>query len=308
MKRVFLDGASGFVGSAILRELRRRGHEVHALVNRAAPRFGDSRVRVFPGGLFDRDGVARAMEGCDAAIHVVGIIFEDRRRDVTFQRIHVEGTGAVLDAARAAKVARFVHMSALGSRDNAVSDYHRSKWDAEQLVRASGLPFTILRPSLIHGPEGEFMQQVARWARGHAAPWLFMPYFGGGVLGLGRKRLLQPVFVEDVARAFVDALDAATTVGQTYDVVGPDRLTWPDLYRVVARALLGRARWVMPIPAWYAALLTRVVPTSLLPFNRSQVQMALEDNIGDPAPLARALGWETRGFEPTLRAYAAALA
>lgn len=303
MKRVFLDGASGFVGSAILRELLGRGLEVRALVNRASPRITDPRLRVFPGGLFDRNALAQAMDGCDAAVHVVGIIFEQPARGVTFQRIHVEGTRAVLDAARAANVARLVHMSALGTRANAVSAYHRSKWDAEQLVRNSGLSFTIMRPSLIHGPDGEFMRQVVRWARRQSAPWLFMPYFGAGVLGLGRKRLLQPVSVDDVARAFVDALETPTTLGRTYDVVGPDRLTWPELHRTVARVLLGRGRWVMPIPAWYALLLTRVVPSSLLPFNRSQVQMALEDNTGDPALLARDLGWTPRGFEQALREY-----
>jgi NADH dehydrogenase len=273
------------------------------LVNRAKLAISDPRVRVFPGGLFDQNAVAQAMDGCHAAVHVVGIIFERPKQGVTFHRIHVEGTRAVLNAARAANVARFVHMSALGTRDNAVSDYHRSKWDAERLVRASELPFTIFRPSLIHGPDGEFMQQVAKWARKRSAPWLFMPYFGSGVFGFGRKRLLQPVFVEDVARAFVDAIESPVLVGQTYDLVGADRLTWPELHRTVSRVLLGRPRWVMPIPAWYAMLLTRVVPASLLPFNRSQVQMALEDNTGDPAPLQRDLGWSTRGFEETLREY-----
>lgn len=189
-----------------------------------------------------------------------------------------------------------VHMSALGTRANAVSEYHRSKWDAEQLVRSSGLDWTIFRPSVITGADGEFVRMVRSWAEGKAAPWLFFPYFRAGVLGLGRHSLVQPVAVTDVARAFVDALNRQASVGQTYDLAGPDRLTWPGFYNALASAQRFRTRPALPIPLWYALLLTRLVPVTLLPFNRAQVQMAAEDNTGDPNPFARDFGWTPRTF------------
>ncbi len=146
------------------------------------------------------------MADCDAAIHLVGIIEEKPSKDITFEKMHVDATRRVLDAAKAVGVERYVHMSALGTRPDAVSDYHKTKWHAEELVRASGLTYTIFRPSMIHGPRGEFMKQAASWAKGKAAPFVFMPYFGFGPLGTGGSGKVQPVYVKDVAKVFVDAL------------------------------------------------------------------------------------------------------
>ena len=116
-------------------------------------------------------------------------------------------------------------MSALGSRPDAVATYHRTKFEAESYVRASGLDWTIFRPSLIHGPRGEFMTMEAGWARGRRAPFLFMPYFGGGLLGRRDGGLVQPVYVRDVARAFADALENPATIGEVYLIGGPDAMS-----------------------------------------------------------------------------------
>ena len=117
---------------------------------------------------------------------------------------------------------RFVQMSALGTRPDAVSQYHRTKFAAEQLVRNSGLDWTIFRPSMIDGPGGEFMQWEEAWARGRkAAVFLHALFPGAGPLGFGHKSLIQPVYVGDVARAFVDSLDKPSSIGQTYPLCGP---------------------------------------------------------------------------------------
>src|SRR4029079_943824 len=120
-----------------------------------------------------------------AVIHLVGIIMERRHKRVTFERIHFEGTHSIVDAAQRNGIRRYLHMSALGTRHDAVSTYHRTKYAAEEYVRASGLDWTIFRPSLIHGPRGEFIQMEAAWARYKAPPFLFMPYFGRGFFGRG---------------------------------------------------------------------------------------------------------------------------
>src|SRR5437762_887669 len=182
---VFVTGASGFVGEAVVEELLQRGYEVNALVHRRAIVSVAGRVHSIDGSLFDEKNLAEGMRGASAVIHLVGIIFERPFEGITFERMHVEATKAVVDAAKVAGVKRFVHMSALGTRMDAVSDYHKTKYAAEQYVRASGLDWTIFRPSMIHGPKGEFIGMEAKWARHKAPPFLFMPYFGAGALGRG---------------------------------------------------------------------------------------------------------------------------
>jgi NADH dehydrogenase len=304
--RLFITGATGFVGTAVVAEALSRGFEVHALVRRGAgPIAGD--VRTFTGDLFDSAAVDAAMAGCEAVVHLVGIIAERPKRGVTFERIHVQGTQAIVEAARRAGIKRYVQMSANGTRPEAVSAYHQTKWRAEQHVRDSALDWTIFRPSLIHGSQGEFMRNEAKWAKGAAAPWLFMPYFGAGLLGTGGAGWLQPIFVDDVARAFVDAIDNPKSIHQTYALGGDEAVSWPQMHAIASRAIAGRPRPSLAIPAWYATLLTRVVPAALLPFNRAQVQMSQEDNTTDLAGFERDFGWRPRPFSSTLATYAEVL-
>jgi NADH dehydrogenase len=303
-RRVFVTGGSGFVGTAVIEELLSRGHAVNALAHRADLRASGGGLRTVRGGLFDRGALDDGVRGCDAAVHLVGIIMERPSRGATFERIHFEGTRNVVDAAVRNGVRRYVHMSALGTRPDAVSNYHKTKYRAEEYVRSSGLDWTILRPSLIHGPGGEFMRMEANWARRKAPPFLFMPYFGSGALGRRGAGMLQPVYVRDVARAFADALDNPKTVGEVYPLGGPQRLTWPELHRTSSAAIVGKSRAVAAVPVWYAKLLTRVLPRSLLPFNRDQVIMSQEDATCDTTKFVDDFGWEPSPFTETLNAYA----
>jgi uncharacterized protein YbjT (DUF2867 family) len=304
--RIFITGASGFVGSAIVKELRKRSYPVNALVNRKGFSAAEG-VRAIKGSLFDSGALAEGMAGCDAVIHLVGIIMESPSRGVTFDRIHFEGTKGVVDAAKRAGIRRYVQMSALGVRPNAVSNYHRSKFRAEEYVRGSGLDWTIFRPSLIHGPQGEFMKMEAKWARKKAPPFLFMPYFGAGAMGCGGAGKLQPIFVEDVARAFADSLENAKTIGEIFPIGGAEQVSWPELHHVAAEKIVGHRRWVMAIPVWYAKLLTHVVPAFLLPFSWDQVAMSQENNTCDLGKFREAFGWDVRGFGEALGGYAGEL-
>jgi uncharacterized protein YbjT (DUF2867 family) len=302
--RVFVTGGSGFVGTAIIDKLVAEGHSVHALVHSRAPDVRAESVHAHQGDLADPASLRRAMRGCDAAIHLVGIIMEKPSRGITFDRIIHRGTRNVVDAAVAENVRRIVFMSALGARQNATSGYHKAKFAAEQYVRGSGLAWTIFRPSIIHGPQGEFMQMVAAWARRRKPPFLFMPYFGAGLFGRGGAGMLQPVYIDDVARAFVEALDNPKTIGEVYPLGGPDRLTWPQLHRTCAQAIIGKRRMVLPLPVWKAKLLTYLAPQRLLGFNRDQVIMSQEDSTCDLAKFQDHFGWSPQPFEPTLQRYA----
>ena len=306
--RVFLSGGSGFVGSAVLKELVERGYGVNALVHSAdldAPAGAD--VNTVKGGLFDHAAVELAMRGCAAAIHLVGIIEEKPKKGVTFEKIHVGGTRVVTEAAERAGVPRYVHMSALGTRPDAKSRYHQSKWRAEQAVREGKLAWTIFRPSLIHGPGGDFMRQEAAWARGTAPPFAFMPYFGGGPLGLSKPTKLQPVYVGDVARAFADALTTPAGAGRIYNLAGPDVFTWPEFHKIASGIIRGKPKRSAPVPAWMAKAVAGLSPAALLPFSRDQVLMAREDNTGDTTEFKADFDAQFAPFADTLRGYAADL-
>jgi NADH dehydrogenase len=131
-----------------------------------------------------------------------------------------------------------------------------------------------------------------------------MADFGKGFFGFGGAGRLQPVYVGDVARAFVDAIENAKAVHQSYDLAGPDVTSWPDLHRAFAKAFTGKRRLVAPLPSWYAKLVTRIVPGSLLPFNRDQVLMSQEDNTAPIGKFVSDFGWTPRPFEQTLASYA----
>jgi NADH dehydrogenase len=142
------------------------------------------------------------------------------------------------------------------------------------------LAFTIFRPSLIYGPDGEFTAMLRNWSQGKAPPFFFMPFFGGGFFGQTNPYRISPVYVEDVAQAFCDALTTDRAIGEIYSVGGPEALTWPHLLAIAAKAFRGRPKAAIGIPSWFAKTLAATHLPGL-PFTRDQVVMALEDNATD---------------------------
>ena len=155
-RRVFVTGGTGFVGRAVIQALRAEGYAVRCLVRRGSERDlrGFGAIERVEGDVMARQSLDDGMTGCDAVVHLVGIIHERPAIGSTFERVHLQGTQNVLDAAAAAGARRYVHMSALGSRPGARSRYHQTKWAAEEAVRSSPLPWTIFRPSIIDGRGG----------------------------------------------------------------------------------------------------------------------------------------------------------
>src|SRR5437588_8095982 len=145
--KVFRTGATGFVGSHLLRRLVNENHTVRALVRniQSASSIKNDKVELIDGDVTQGTGLDAGMKDCDAIIHLVGIIMETR--GATFEKIHHIGTRNVVEAAWRNQVSRFVQMSALGVRANGVSEYQTSKWKGEEAVRQSGIPYCILRPS-----------------------------------------------------------------------------------------------------------------------------------------------------------------
>lgn len=295
--KLLITGGTGFVGGEIVRQARDAGHSVRVLARgRRKPEPGVEWLR---GSILDQDSLPGAMAGMEAVVHLVGIISEIG--DQTFERVHFEGTRHVLKAAKTAGVSRWIHMSASGTRPAARSRYHRSKWDAEESVRGSGLEWTIFRPNLIYGPGDGFVNLFARVAR-------WSPVLP--VVGPGTNRL-QPVAVEDVARCFVGALAMFQSTGQTLDICGRESFTLDEVLDHILEAT-GRTRLRAHIPWWLAGLQARaleaVFPAILgqvPPLNRDQILMLQEDQVGDPDPVCRMFGFEPVRFREGIQRFLA---
>jgi NADH dehydrogenase len=291
--RVLVTGGSGFVGRAVVAELRAHGFGIRVLAR--GTRGVVDGVETVRGSVADGTGLEEACRGCDAVIHLVGIIAEVGTQ--TYRRVHVDGTRNLLAAARVAGIRRWVQMSALGTRAGAVAEYHRTKWEAEELVRGSGLEWTIHRPSIVFGPGdgfAGFFERMSRWSP-------VLPLIGGGGMQF------QPIAVEDVATCFVRALGRTSAVGKTYDLCGRERFT---LRAILERVLevTGRRRLLLPVPwaiagiqAWMAEWVFAGILGKTPPLNRDQLRMLREDNIGDPGPMIRDYGLEPSGFGLGLR-------
>ncbi|GAM09733.1 NADH dehydrogenase [ubiquinone] 1 alpha subcomplex subunit 9, mitochondrial [Geobacter sp. OR-1] len=281
--KIFVAGGTGFVGTVLCETLRESGHSVRLLVHRRRDHGPDGMEQV-EGDAADLDSFCGSVAGCDAVINLIGIIREFAGRGVTFEKLHVEATRNMVAAAEKVGIRRYLQMSALGSRPNAVSQYHRTKWRAEELVRGSGLEWTIFRPSLIFGPGDAFVNMVADQIRKLPV----VPVIGDG------KYRLQPIFVKDVARCFVKALAMPETVGNAYELCGPDRLTYLELIDTIATAV-GRSRPVkMKNPLLLMKLATALLEQfPIYPVTLDQIQMLIEESICDGS-------WqETFGFTPT---------
>jgi NADH dehydrogenase len=276
MQRIFVTGATGFVGHAVVRALLAHGFLVRCLVRPGSEALlkGFESIDRVPGDVLAPDGLSPSVEGCAAVIHLVGIIREQRASGVTFDRLHTEATANMLGVARQAGVKRFIQMSAVGTRSGAVSRYHRTKWQAEEVVRASELDWTIIRSSLIFGPGDEFISVLARMIRRLPA----VPVLGDG------QYQIQPVAVEQIAEGFARALRLPMTVGQTYEVGGPQPYRVVDLLDQIGLALgVARVR-KLHIPLGLIKTMTRVfgwVP--FFPVTMDQIIMLEEGNVTDPS-------------------------
>lgn len=293
--KVLVTGGTGFVGREVVGRLVGAGHEVRVLTR---GRQGSSRSSdLLPGSVLRPETLAPACSGCDAVVHLVGIISEVG--DQTFERVHVDGTRNLLRAAAAAGAGTFVHMSALGARPGAASRYHQTKWAAEELVRASGLRWTVFRPSIIHGPGDAFVNLFARLSRWSPV----LPVIGSG------RGLLQPIAVADVARCFAGALTLPAAAGRTYELVGRDRLSFREVLEAIGE-VTGRRRPGLSIPTAIArvqaAAMECVWPRLLRrapPLNRDQILMLAEDNVGDPGPMMRDFGIDPEPFREAIRRF-----
>ena len=278
---VLLTGGTGFVGSEIRRTIDR---PIRLLVRdkaKAAQTAG-SGVELVEGDVTDAGSLRGAMDGCSAVVHLVAIIAEGG--GATFDGVIHRGTVNMVEEAKRAGVGRFIHMSAMGARDDERFAYMRAKWRAEQAVQSSGLDWTIFRPSVIFGPGDGFINQLASLIR--KAPVI-------PVVGAGTSEFM-PVRVEEVATSFKRALDdPATTTGQLYELGGAKTYTYEQLLDVIA-AKLGKKKPKVHIPVGLmmpVVKLSKPLPAALRPpVTEEQLKMLALDNSTDHNATATLIG------------------
>ncbi|CAN5787749.1 N/A [soil metagenome] len=324
VRTIAVTGATGFVGGAIVKRLLASGFAVRALardVTKAAKRLGHhERLAVVAGEVHDGKAPAELLRGCTACINLIGIIREDRSGPSggqTFERMHVDAARVMVEACAAAGVRRLLHMSALGVTVDGKAEYQRTKARGEQLVRRSGLDWTVFRPGLIHGVDGEFSKQVRDWSEGKIAPWWFVPFFtrmvehNDGVIGARMSfepARIAPVHVDDVAAAFAAALDRDESIGEVYNLVGNHTLRWDQMLEWYGKHLPRSAQPpIIGLPAlphiWMAKAAAYLGMGSLLPFDEGMPAMAEQDQTADMTKLKAHLNLTPKSFEEAAARY-----
>ena len=269
MKNLLVIGGTGFLGTAIARELARRAATVYFLTlptrrrERSRHLLVLPTVRVVEADVHDPATLARLMAGQDAVISLVGILKggEGEPYGKGFARAHVELPQKIAAAARAAGVRRVLHVSALKAAADAPSGYLRSKAAGEAVLRDAGLDLTIFRPSVIFGPGDSFLMLFAQLAR-------IAPVFPLA----GADARFQPVWVEDVAAAVADSLLRSDSIGATYELCGPQQYSLRELVSYAA-AVAGHPRAVIGLPhaiAWLQAWAMEFIPNG--PMTRDNIR------------------------------------
>jgi uncharacterized protein YbjT (DUF2867 family) len=262
---ILVTGGTGFVGGHVVHALRQAGRPVRCLVRsrKKGARLAALGCELVEGDVTDPSSLKAAADGADVVVHLVAI---RQGKPEQFQRIMVGGTRDLLTAAKEAGAGRFVHMSALGTSEETkgLVPYYGAKWQMEEDMKGSGLPYVIFRPSFIFGRDGGILPTFRKLAR--LAP--VTPIIGSG------EQRIQPIWADDVAAYFERAIDLEAATGRTFELGGPDVVTWNEFWARLKGAL-GLRRPSVHVPVGLMkvnALVTERLPGEI-PLTRDLLKM-----------------------------------
>ena len=270
-------GGSGFVGSQVVQDLARRGWRIRVAVRRPDKAYKlqtsghVGQIQAVRCDAADPAQVEAALQGADAAINLIGVLYEAGSR--TFEAMHVDAARAIAEGCAAARVGRLVHVSAIGANPEGPSNYAVTKAAGEMAVREAKPDAVIIRPSIVFGAGDDFLNRFAAMAS--MSP--FLPLIGGG------KTRFQPVYVGDVAEAIVRAVERPDAAGRTFELGGPEVMTFEEVLKLVLRETR-RSNGLIPLPFFAAraigslAQLTALVGLAPV-LTRDQVVSLESDNV-----------------------------
>jgi len=294
--KILVTGGTGVIGEGAIPELLTRGHSVRLLSRHADD---DAKqwpgVEPFNGNVADASSIAGAAAGCDAILHIAGIVAENPP-DATFQSVNVDGTRNMLDEAKRNDIRRFVFVSSLGA-DIGASDYHKSKLAAEHLVEQSALEWTIVRPGNVYGPGDEVVSLILKMVRALPA----VPVIDDG------DQQFQPIWHEDLAKVLAGVVERNDLNSRTLDAAGPEITSMNDLLKRFAE-ITGRSPVRVPLPSALIQLTTKFASMAVdLPVDDNKLTMLKEENVSRGANAVELLGINTTPLDSGLRTLADAL-
>lgn len=274
MAKILITGGTGLIGRGLVKALLLGDEQIRLLSRGAvedAEEYPASRVEPFAGNVAERESLRGAAEGCDTIVHIAGIA-EEHPPHLTFANVNIEGTRSLLDECRRAGVPRFIHISSLGA-ERGKSDYHRSKFISEDLVRAFEGDWLILRPGNVYGPGDTVISQLLTMVR--SLP--LIPIINAG------DQEFQPVWYEDLANAIARAIRSDGPWHRTLELAGTERTTMTDLIDRIS-ALTGRNPPRVPVPDFLAAAAAKLGRSTgiELPMDENKLTMLLEENVIRP--------------------------
>ena len=285
---VLVTGATGFLGRRVVRQLQEHGHDVRCLVHTPGRErmFPERTVDVHYGSVLDADVLSELFYDVGAVIHLVSTI--GQFRGVTFDQVTRQGVANVVASAVANRVKHFIQVSVIGATNDPAYAYFYSKWRGEREVAGGGVPYTIIRSSLMFGEGDVFINPLAALTR----VFPLVP-----VVGSGRNRF-QPIAVDDVARCIVSAVDREDLKGKTIEIGGPQQLSYNEIMAVVARTM-GKRRLRIHLPMWLvylaAATLGRLKKRPLA--TSDQLRMLATRSVAEPGTVEQTFGFTPRTLE-----------
>jgi len=274
--RIVITGGTGFIGGHLARNLIQKGHKVN-IISRGADKRDTSikslaGATFFPIGINDVDKLAEAFSGCDGVAHCAGINREIGTQ--TYQKVHIEGTQNVVDAARLAKVSKVLLISFLNARPNCGSAYHESKWEAEQIVRNSGLDHTVIKNGITYGLGDHMLDHLSHAI--YSFPLLALVGF--------KEKTIRPTTVEDLVRVMEASLIEGRISKKTVSVMGPDEFILSDVVNLVAK-VINKKLLIFPMPVAFHYVIAWICESLMnIPLvARAQVRM-LSEGINEPLP------------------------
>ena len=272
-KIIAIFGASGFLGKHLMRELTKLGYRVKVatrnpyLKGYLKPLGSPGQIELFKTNIFDSDNVKKVLKNCDLVINLVGILYETKKQK--FKQIHGHFPHLLSNLCNEFEIKNLVHISALGVKEGHPSKYMQSKLEGEKSIKENFKPSVILRPSIVFGPEDKFFNTFASFAQ--FSP--ILPLVGGG------KTKFAPIYVGDVAKSIVKALDLNNSEPKIYELGGPENYSFKELMEILLTEIK-KKRLLVPIPFGFAkfqSYFLQMMPNPLL--TPDQVELLKHNNV-----------------------------
>lgn len=290
---ILVTGGTGFAGSHLIKRLASERIQTRCLARETSEieKLKELGIEAAYGDVLDKDSLKKAVEDVETVIHFVGIIVE--KKGATFEIIHTQGTRNLVEASKEAGIRRFIYISALGARENARSRYHKTKWEAEQVVINGGMEYVIFRPSIMIGEGGEFITMLSKIVR--SSP--IIPIVGG-------ESKVQPIYIENTVDCIMKSLADPKTTNRIFEIAGPEQITYQELYLTLMEVLeIDKPTFQIPITFMWpvAYILERIMEKPTL--TTQQLTMLQEDNICDIREMQEIFNHKLVPFQEVLQTF-----